>query len=209
MDYIPGSVIRGAVAARILQESGNESEDLSESGGDFQRLFLSENPAIFQNAYLNSLYDDDGDFNEVLVLPATSLSSKTNSGFKSEEKNGVFDTLIDRFCAENNGCLYDPNCPEDGGRVEPYSEFYSKPEDEEEYFLHKTKKRLLTRTGINRRRATSEEEVLYSIEVINESPINHRKTEKSVVFCGSILVSDNELADSLQNFIQERKISFV
>jgi CRISPR-associated Csx10 family RAMP protein len=50
-DYIPGSVIRGAIAAQILQLSGHQSTNLAENGGDFQALFLSDTPAIFQNAY--------------------------------------------------------------------------------------------------------------------------------------------------------------
>jgi len=261
MDYIPGSVIRGAIAARILQESGNESEDLSENGGDFQRLFLSENPAIFQNAYPAQnleIKDDSAEKvkdkgeteqpqnvegeneiriqKDVKVMPATALSSKTRSGFRSKDKtkdnNGVFDTLIDRFCAEKNGCLYDPNCPVDGGRVEPFSGFYSYHKGSKTYYKHSINKRLLTRTGINRRRATSEEEVLYSIEVINElQKVIISKDEKSkneaqkakyenqivkkerqkngeLIFCSSILVSDSELAESLQNFIQERKNLF-
>lgn len=210
MDYIPGSVIRGAVAARILQESNNQSTDLSENGGDFQALFLSENPAIFQNAY--PAQDVKGRIQkEVKVLPTTALSSKTKPGFRSKtkdkppENNGVFDTLIDRFCAENNSCLYDPNCPIDGGRVEPFTGFYSYNKGNQTYYKHSINKRLLTRTGINRKRATSEEEVLYSIEVINESQTN---LKKPVIFCSSILVPDDELAKSLQNFIQERNNLF-
>ncbi|NEP77561.1 MAG: CRISPR-associated RAMP protein Csx10 [Okeania sp. SIO3B3] len=230
MDYIPGSVIRGAVAARILQESNNQSTDLSENGGDFQRLFLSENPAIFQNAYPAQNVEGKKGMRiqkDVKLLPTTAMSSKTKPGFKSKTKtetktknktqtkteikpqppdnNGVFDTLIDRFCAENYGCLYDPNCPVDGGMVEPFTGFYSYNKGNQTYYKHSTNKRLLTRAGINRRRATSEEEVLYSIEVIKES---QEKREKPVIFCSSIFVEDAELANSLQKFIQGRNNLF-
>ena len=51
VDYVPGTVIRGAIAAQILNESGHQFSNLTENGGDFQSLFLSENPAIFHNAY--------------------------------------------------------------------------------------------------------------------------------------------------------------
>ncbi|OZH51977.1 CRISPR-associated protein Csx10 [Hydrocoleum sp. CS-953] len=242
MDYIPGSVIRGAIAARIIQESGNESEDLSkaENGGDFQALFLSENPAIFQNAYPAQNLEIKDNYakkvkgkgktkqpqnvetkneirtqKDVKVLPTTAVSSKTKPGFKSKDKplenNGVFDTLIDRFCAQNNGFLYDPNCPVDGGRVEPFSGFYSYHQEKEKYYQHSTSKRLLTRTGINRKRATSEEEVLYSIEVINElqKVITEDKSKKNgeLIFCSAILVPD-KLADSLANFIKQRNDLF-
>lgn len=192
--YIPGSVIRGAVAAHILKFAATS---ISESD-DFQRLFLGENPAIFQNAYPASL-DIDGDTiiqKNVKVLPSTALSSKNKSGF-TPEKNGVFDTLIDRFCAEGYGQLYEPNCPNDikDGRVDAFTGFYSELNDE--YYSHSATTRLLTRVGINRRRATSEDQILYSIEVLNESQ-DHKK--KPVVFTGAILVVD-ELAEALQSFL--------
>lgn len=141
-DYIPGSVIRGAVAAQILR---SPDVDPDQPGGDFQTLFVDEGAAIFTNAYPTA----EGGRSH--VLPATAVSSKTASGFKSDkpENGGVFDTLIDRFCAERFGHLYDPNCPKDGGRVEPFGGFYSK--EGEQYRSHSVATRLLTKVGINRR----------------------------------------------------------
>jgi len=211
VDYIPGTVIRGAVAAQILDLSNGRSTDLTENGGDFQALFLSDNPAIFQNAYPALVSDGELVSKDTLeengVLPATALSSKNKPGFKSEEdepeKNGVFDTLIDRFCAEGYGYPYDPNCPEDGGRVDAASiSFYCRFDDE--YHSLKAKKRLLTRVGINRRRATSEEEILYSLEVLNES---QEKKQNPVYYRGAILVEEH-LAESLRDFIQLRNQNF-
>src|SRR4028119_113019 len=211
VDYIPGTVIRGAVAAQILDLSNGRSADLTENGGDFQALFLSDNPAIFQNAYPALVSDGELVSKDTLeengVLPATALSSQNKPGFKSEEeepeKNGVFDTLIDRFCAEGYGYPYDPNCPEDGGRVDAASiSFYCKFDDE--YHSLKANKRLLTRVGINRRRATSEEEILYSLEVLNES---QEKKQNPVYYRGAILVEE-DLAESLRDFIQQRHQNF-
>ncbi|MFB2967476.1 CRISPR-associated RAMP protein Csx10 [Aerosakkonema sp. BLCC-F183] len=214
--YIPGSVIRGAIAAQILQkyrqlqqsEQQQEwSQDFSENGGDFQALFLDDTPAIFQNAYPATIEIKDKTIlqPEVRVLPTTALSSKNSSGFTSKKgSNGVFDTLIDRFCAEGYGYPYDPNCPTDGGRVDAHSCFYSKLNDK--YHAHSVNKRLLTRVGINRRLATAEEEILYSIEVLNESESKGKKP-KPVIYCGSILVEDS-LADSLTQFILDRSENF-
>jgi len=193
-NYIPGSVVRGAIASEIIQQSGQQSTDLSTNGGDFQSLFLSQSPAIFQNAYPA----EDAVNAEILVMPATAVSSKTTPGFKPKG-NGVFDTLIDRFCAAGYGYPYDPNCPEDGGRVEPYSGFYSQVNGE--HHTHSVTKRLLTRTGINRRRATVEEQVLYSIEVLNEV---EPKTQKAMTYRGAIMVEDDNLAFSLAQFINAR-----
>lgn len=197
--YIPGTVIRGAIAAQILQQASPETDDLTENGGDFQSLFLSESAATFRNAYLclTTINDKSAIQSDVRVLPTTAVSSKTDPGFKPKG-NGVFDTLIDRFCASAYGHLYNPNCPTDGGRVEPYSGFYSKSGSA--YFSHSVERKLLTRVGINRRRATAEEQVLYSIEVLTETQgkDNHPATYRS-----TILVQDDALAKLLEQYINQ------
>jgi CRISPR-associated protein Csx10 len=192
--FISGSVIRGAVAGQILKEANQTIEE----GDDFHKLFLSENPAIFQNAYPGNVKVKS----EVRVIPATVLSSKDKPGFKSSKGNGVFDTLIDRFCAKNYGHVYDPNCPVDGGRVDNFTGFYS--HNPSIYSKNSVNSRLLTRVGINRSRATAEERVLYSIEVLNESK---EQRKEFVIYKSAILVPD-DLADSLQIFIENNQGNF-
>jgi CRISPR-associated protein Csx10 len=228
--YIPGMVIRGAIASQILQQSGQQSTDLAENGGHFQSLFLGDTPAIFQNAYpaIATVGKEEDSNNQgiqisaqcveeqVLVIPATAVSSKNDPGFKweqdknkpkEEQKGGVFDTLIDRFCAEAYNQPYDPSCPKDYGRIEPLSGFYSKTNDTEvkyPYRSHAISTRFLTRVGINRRRATAEEEILYSIEVLNESFLQQKRPLikwQPTVYRSSILVTDSDLADSLKQYI--------
>lgn len=194
LDYIPGSVIRGAVASQILREPG---VDPDQPGGDFQTLFVSEEAAIFSNAYPTV----EGQRSQ--VLPATAVSSKTDPGFKSEKtsNHGVFDTLIDRFCAEKFGHLYDPNCPEDGGRVEPYGGFYSVKKGK--YQSHSVATRLLTRVGINRRRATAQEKILYSIEAISEKKQDKedQKKWKPSRFSSTIHLEDSDLSQLLATYL--------
>jgi CRISPR-associated protein Csx10 len=207
-EYIPGSVIRGALASQILQLSDIKSADLAKNGGDFQALFLGEESAIFHNAYpavaktkeISSVVTDD-----VMVLPATAVSSKTNSGFKPKG-NGVFDTLIDRFCADAYNYPYDPSDPKSlkdktDARVEPFAGFYSCQDNK--YRSHSVRKRFLTRVGINRQRATSQDDILYSIEVLNESFVKNpqEKNWQPVVYSGEILVENANLAKSLTDFI--------
>ncbi|MUG98259.1 CRISPR-associated RAMP protein Csx10 [Scytonema sp. UIC 10036] len=197
--YIPGSVIRGAIASQILQQYSQP-----EPGDNFHSLFISD-PAIFQNAYpAVAKVGDKAEVvsGEVLVLPATAVSSKTKSGFKPKN-HGVFDTLIDRFCAEAYNHPYDPNCPKDGGRVEPFGGFYSCVDGS--YYQPSISTRLLTRVGINRRRATSEEQVLYSIEVLNES---EGKNQQPATYSGTILVEDEKLANALTTFINNNSLAF-
>lgn len=179
-DYIPGSVIRGAVAAHILCQPGVNPD---RPGGDFQTLFVDQEAAIFTNAYPTV----EGE--EVYVLPATAVSSKSDPGFQSKNAS-VFDTLIDRVCADFHGQLYDPNCPKD--RVEPFSGFYSVKNGQ--YTSHNAEKRLLTRVGINRRRSTAEEEILYSIEVISEN-------QKDKYFESHVYLKDRELSEDLRNYL--------
>lgn len=214
-DYIPGTVIRGAIASQILKQSGYRSTDLSKNGGDFQALFLGEAAAIFQNAYPATITIEKQTIvqSEIRVLPDTALSSKTSSGFKTQPdprtkkyKNGIFDTVIDRLCAEYFGRIYEPNCPVDGGRVDAVSnKFYSQFKGK--YYSHSANKRLLTRVGINRRRSTAEEKILYSIEVLNESELKG-KNPKPAIYSGAILVHDGELGDRLAQFINEHKEDF-
>ncbi|MEJ1932179.1 CRISPR-associated RAMP protein Csx10, partial [Nostoc sp. NIES-2111] len=109
--YIPGSVLRGAIAKHILQRAGMELENLAANGGDFADLFLAENPTIFQNAY--SAVAKVGSKHQIVnntikVLPATAVSSKANPGFLPKA-HGVFDTLIDFYCAEQFQHPYDPS----------------------------------------------------------------------------------------------------
>jgi CRISPR-associated protein Csx10 len=228
-DHIPGSVIRGALASQILQLSHQQTpqigeQNLAKNGGDFAALFLSDEPAIFQNAYpavakipdesnpqktdlISRIVDD-----EILVLPATAVSSKTDSGFKPKS-NGVFDTLIDRFCADAYNYPYDPSDPKSikdktDARVEPYSSFYSCKNGQ--YRSHSVSTRFLTRVGINRQRATSQDDILYSIEVLNESFVENPQSKNwhPVVYRSAILVNNQDLAESLEQFINENSQLF-
>jgi CRISPR-associated protein Csx10 len=225
-NYIPGSVIRGAIASQILQQADQRGSNLSQNDNDFQSLFLDENPAIFQNAYpaIAKINKDEFDFvtEPVKVLPATAVSSKTESGFKPSG-NGVFDTLIDRFCGEECNLPFDPRdlkSLQDGtdARVEPYSGFYSKSSDSKvkhKYRSHSVSTRFLTRVGINRRRATSEDDILYSIEVLNESflknlklKIGEAKDWQPYIYRSSILVPDDNRAKLLAQFLSNNAEQF-
>ncbi len=215
--YIPGSVLRGAIAKHILHRADMELENLAANGGDFALLFLEDDPAIFQNAYpavgkVDSKYQIVN--NTIKVLPATAVSSKANPGFLSGG-HGVFDTLIDSFCAEQFNHPYDPSslkALKDGvdPRVEAYNSLYSI--HDEQYCTHAATSRLLTRVGINRYRATSSDDILYSIEVLNEA-FSHKNEEKNLewnnyVYRGYVNVPNNSLAKKLTDFINNNSKVF-
>ncbi|MFQ3612633.1 MAG: CRISPR-associated RAMP protein Csx10 [Cyanobacteriota bacterium] len=191
-DYIPGSVIRGAIAGLILsQAQANPHAPLE---GDFAALFTAAQPAVFTNAYPGS---------QSKVMPATALSSKNDPGFKGsgKDKTGIFDTLIDRFCSHKLGIPFDPTEPDgSGGRVEPYRGFYQ-PKGSQ-YEMASTGKRLLTRVGINRRRATAADQILYSLEVMNEGQPRKEQPIRATTFNGKIYLRDAKLAETLTRYIQ-------
>jgi CRISPR-associated protein Csx10 len=201
--YIPGTVIRGAIAGVMLRQAQAAGQDFSqEADSDFKTLFI-DNQAIFQNAYpaLTDTLDLDAD---VQVMPATALSAKNSSGFKPK-RTGVFDTLIDRFCADAYGMVYDPNCPVDGGRVDPFKGLYS-IDSKGQYHNHSSTTRLLTRVGINRRRNTTEDQVLYSIQVLNEFK-RKGQDSREMIFASKIWVCD-ALADSLLAYLTTQANNF-
>ncbi len=197
--YIPGTVLRGAIAGLMIRQAQAEGQDFaSDSESDFKKLFI-DNKAIFQNAY-PAITENLSVQPNVRIMPATALSSKNKSGFRSNEKGGVFDSLIDRFCADAYGQIYDPNCPTDGDRVDPFKGFYSIYKNQ--YYSHSASSRLLTRVGINRRRATAEDQVLYSLQVLNETK---RKDDqvKDMAFAGSIWICD-DLAESFTHYLEQQ-----
>jgi CRISPR-associated protein Csx10 len=200
LDYIPGSVLRGAIAQRLLQQGQPEA------GDDFHGLFLEDTAAVFTNAYPATYKRGEDDYaisaRDICHLPTTALSTKTNSGFKPK-KAGVFDALIDSYCAREHGLFYEPNDVA-GDRVEPFTGIYSQGEDHP--VSHTLNKRLLTRVGLNRRRATAQDEILYSLEVMNES--QGKETPVPTTYRGAILISQDELAEPLQTFLEHHRDRF-
>ncbi|MEL6461218.1 MAG: CRISPR-associated RAMP protein Csx10 [Cyanobacteria bacterium J06621_15] len=208
--YIPGAVIRGAIASKILQLSDGNTT------GHFEQLFMGESPAIFHNGYpgIAKISKEESQIanSSVKVIPATAMSSKTNPGFKANG-NGVFDTLIDCFFADACNLPYDPSDPNatkpgENPQVEAYRGFYSR--DKDNYYNHDISSRFLTRVGINRRRATSEEEILYSIEVLNESFLKNSETQSwdNFVYSSFITVKNDSLADALSRFLNKGSQNF-
>ncbi len=84
LSYLPGSSLRGAVAAKFLR-TGGEPQD-----ADFRKLFLDQ-PVFFPNLLPS---DETGDA-LARMLPLTSVSCKRYPGFNSDpkERHGVTDTL--------------------------------------------------------------------------------------------------------------------
>lgn len=195
--FVAGSTLRGAVAELMLQDSHAESDE-------FHALFLGSRPAIFGNAY-----PADN------VLPATAMSCKAYPGFRNDrgQNHGVVDTLIKRLCVESlrpAGMLYLPRCGFEncGMRLERHTGFYRSGSGD--YFSERVTHRLLTRVAINRRRATAEDQLLYSPMVISEGGVetsrvpvkievkrNYKPTE-----LGSQIVVESQ-AEALKSYLKQ------
>lgn len=210
--YIPGSVLRGAIASHIIAFAAPASPTQNDDDS-FHALFTGSQPVIFQNAYPAIAQINQNRLRSVAspvqVIPATAVTSKTDPGFTSSGNNGVFDTLIDRFCAEQVGYPYEPtplDAKAGNDQVEAFSGFYSREGDR--HYAHPSSSRFLTRVGISRRRAVAADQILYSIEVLNESFLTDSRAQppvwEPVTFTGEIVVPDDELADLLLAFVNGR-----
>jgi CRISPR-associated protein Csx10 len=194
-DYVPGSVLRGAVAERLLASCTNRSylsdhrscPDRAECpfwqifGGDTapEPLFGNGYPAQIGPAY---------------PFPATARTCKRCPGFtnprateKCAEHHEVFDTLVQQFVYElisdpqfpyrehlllgldhqwaRSLETYEPRCPQCDAGVVPAQEYYAVPRGEPGYAESPWLGRA-THVGINRERGVAEDRLLFTQETV-------------------------------------------
>ena len=200
--YIPGGVVRGALAQQFLD--GDRAGD-----EDFGALFTSPAAPLFRNAYpaLLSTNSSGAAFVSSRPLPATAYSCKAEGGFAKPvgdagevRGHGVFDGLVDRLCCELLGVSvpYRPRCnhPDhgvQGERVEAYAGLYAEtrrgPRDVDVGL------RLSTRVAVNRQRRVAEERMLYSPLALDEVTAgDDGKTRAETTFHGGVVVGDSARA---------------
>jgi CRISPR-associated protein Csx10 len=196
--YVPGAVIRGALAQQFL-DAGQED------GEEFHALFKDRDAPLFRNAY-PALFTPDagvGAFATSRPLPATAYSCKTEPGSKrvrgQVRGHGVFDGLVDRLCCESLGVIvpYLPRCNHEdhgghGERVEAYGgRFYAAaPTEPLEVSVGS---RLSTRVAVNRHRKVAEEQMLYSPLVLDETTFEDtggKRIFAETTFHGGIVCQD-------------------
>jgi CRISPR-associated protein Csx10 len=223
-EVIPGAVVRGALASLLLPTCQD-------------RLNQQNHNHCPQPALCRAIFGDQARFCDAIptgrqskrqgMLPTTAYSCKNNAGFankpqpdKTDNKHGIFDTLIDRAIWELNAppaMQYLPTCPTCGGRTTAVSGPYSvdtlvrksaagNAEGlTEQVVRHRRSvaRELFTRVAINRRRAVAEDELLYAVSAITERTLDPsiRATDTDVspqelfpptCFVGSIWRPDEE-----------------
>jgi len=193
IEYLPGSTLRGALAAKFLLLRGGPDHK------DFRSLFL-EHPACFPNLLPA---DEKGEtFSQ--VLPMTGISCKRNSGFKSEGKHGVKDILAVNAASRISDKPADDEfwkCPECGEDMKPFPGFWNgdcrfprKFEVSSSYQRH---------TGIDRDTGT----IAPSIFFMDQVTADFHKDDKSEEYypqylSGSMFIRDEQL-EILKTLIED------
>ncbi len=177
VDYISGSVIRGALA-EYMKRLGKESSIKK----------------LVENSYFSFFYPSNSPETPSYPFPLTSLTCKNNPGFKSdgEECHGVFSQLIPIIALKELKLLgaefpVDLNfkCDNCGSRMDGITGFYMKGDY---YKKVKTEKFSQTKIALNRLTKTSEKGLIYSITAL--------KPEK-LFFIGSVY-SEEPVAEKIE-----------
>ena len=182
MDHLPGSTLRGAIAAQYLRQGGAVSD------ADFQRCFIHD-PICFPN-----LLPSDAPDIIPSVLPLTSYSCKRKSGFKAQGGHGVFDTLIPTSYSRmlnkpvtDTGVWTCAVCSQD---KKPFTGYWNNDiRNPEKYRVSICYKR---HTGIDRLTGTVANSIFYTTQAISD----RRITEVDLVdqyLAGGAYLSDDQL----------------
>ncbi len=222
LDYIPGSIVRGAVAEVLLKYNPNSKTR------DYCQVFEHTQPPIFSHCYPGRSRTA-----RVFPFPLTGRTCKHYPHYpRPKPKSGdrprhsVFDTLISQFVYElvsdpefpNRSNLlpelgkdwakiqtcYDPSCPTCQGPVIPSEGYYQLDRDDHPGLAAEVQISRATHVGINRARGVAEEALLFTQETIE--PMGE---DGSIYFIGQAvlhpdyLVKDAELRQELLPGLRE------
>jgi len=191
LDYIPGSAVRGALAARYLASGGRPTDEV------FVHAFIREGVS-FSNLYPLQESDRGG---TVFPTPLTARSCKYWTGFLARESDqeamhGVRDMLFHSAIYQHhaqNSVLLKPEaeiceqqtCGQPLDRIRGFAYRVSATE----YFRREARTRLMARVAIDRRRRAAAEGILYSLQAITEDQW----------FCGDIRSGDEAPLQEIQS----------
>jgi CRISPR-associated protein Csx10 len=217
VDYVPGTVLRGAVGKQLLESSCTRRDHMRDHRGcpdrdtcAFWRVFGGKDAPQFGHAYPATRRWG-------FPFPATARTCKYHPGYyhvdANPEGHGVFDNLIEQFLYDvasdpsfpHRSALmpalnddramlpapYAPSCrhPNCQGPPKPASGYYILEEGGPAFAPRPTISRA-THVGINRARGVAEDALLFTLEAIEPSP--------DVEF-RSRLIYDDAYADALSD----------
>ena len=182
LDYISGSALFGA-----LGQAASQSGQFN--AAQFRDLRC-------HNAYAAYPKDSEQDNSWIRPIPATAQGEK---GSKD-----MHDTLIERLCWEKQqppAIIYSPT--DTAGRPwEARGGFYT-IQDKKPVRRDPPEQRVITRAGINRKRGTSQDNILFSPLVLNEvTYLPNEQDPQPTQFVGSIVAPDGFAADELLSSIE-------
>lgn len=191
--YLPGSVLRGAVAAALMADwtpqerrQAHPDECPDPANCRFCHVFYPRH-GTGQLARPPRFYDCfptiPAGSTLVQPLPMTAQTCKRHPGFRREddpdEPHGVVDTLIRQAAAidaQKTDTLipyvYQPLCPTCGETLEKVDEGYY-GRSGELFYTARTQNRRFSRTAINRRRHTAQEGQLFTLAVMGEQMVSN------------------------------------
>ena len=176
LSYLTGRVVRGMLA-NALKRGGQETllEDLfGTAQGQLEHYFGNAWPV--RKADPKNDKDRSEAYLSGFQAPVTARICKHQGDDGETGKHLFFDTLFDSLAYERfsqtapRGPVYLPGCPDCGDRVEGFSKrIYQSGQGYS--IIPDPSRRLLTRVGINRKRAAAEDSLLYSPMVLNEGSL--------------------------------------
>ncbi|MHA1757001.1 MAG: type III-D CRISPR-associated RAMP protein Csx10 [Promethearchaeota archaeon] len=168
LDFIPGTVIRGAVVEYFIQNN-----------------MISQIKEFIKNVKFGFFYPSTNSLLQSYYLPLTALTCKAHPGFKNSGNHGVFDKLIALIAYYELKNTYKAifpvpfrfNCirSECKSITVPFSGFYIV--ENQEYRKVNIKKCSQTKVAINRYRKIAEKEMLYSITAVSPNVVFNGKIE--------------------------------
>lgn len=157
LPYLPGSTLRGALAAKYLRE-GNLPEDKV-----FRKLFLDQ-PVSFPDL----LPAPDSD-TVSSVLPVTAVSCKRKPGFRAADMHGVADMLALTAFSRISGKAAETEeweCPECKEDMKPFSGFWKADKEAPVRFVPTVSSQ--RHTGISRLTGAVAESVFFMTQTISD-----------------------------------------
>lgn len=185
--YLPGSVLRGAVAGVLIADWTHEQRQephpescADPANCDFCRVLYPHDASgqpLRQPRFFDC-YPAMAGSQTVQPLPHTARTCKRYPGFLrsdiAEERHGVFDTLIRQVAARDAArsakptpYLYTLTCPTCGEPLKsPDPGYFGRIE--QDYYSARPRNRRFSRTAINRRRHTAQAGQLFTLSVMGE-----------------------------------------
>lgn len=201
LDHLPGSTLRGALAAAYLRHGGGPDDDA------FQRLFV-ERPVCFPDLLPSHTAGEAS-----RVLPLTAVSCKRRPGFLRQGGHGVKDRLAAAAAARDgatgpSSLFWECNENTDGRRcgseIKPFTGFWNG--DAASARLNRTSTLFQRHTGIDRQTGTVAQGVFYTTRAVADFHRPRDADEYLPQYMTGDLFLDDDQKTHLEALIKEAQV---